>query len=92
MWVWKFDALDTTVARWFRRRKNKTLTPRCFHKCRSHFQSRIMPPTPILLRGPGLPAFNKYFQPTTAGKDERFWRAAKSRTSLRNFLNLSEHL
>ena len=58
----------------------------------SQGQSRIMPPTPILLLGPGLPAFNRYFQPTTAGKDERFWRAAKSRTSLRNFLNFSEHL
>ena len=46
----------------------------------------------VLDRGPGLPAFNRYFQPTTAGRDERFWRAAKSRTSLRNFLNFSEHL
>jgi hypothetical protein len=40
----------------------------------------------------GTPAFRRYFQPTTAGRDERFWRAAKARTSLRNCLNLGEHL
>ena len=43
----------------------------------SQGQSRIIPPTPILLLGPGLPALSRYFQPTTAGKDDRFWRAAK---------------